>query len=186
MFHDVYTYLNNQKTLLHNKQADPYGLRRCMRFYPHDDNQGGFFVAVFEKLVHDKSGIVHDSSYQMNAWENEKVRQKDVLTELEEFATWFEDAQKKHYEEKKVPKEEQEDLGLLKQVVDAKKREEEEVKASGIEVGSLSEQRALMAEKKEDEEFPFANLLMKKKAEWDELAAFYGIDDVFPCEYLYF
>jgi multisite-specific tRNA:(cytosine-C5)-methyltransferase len=24
-------------------------MARCMRLYPHDDNQGGFFVAVIEK-----------------------------------------------------------------------------------------------------------------------------------------
>ena len=36
MFHEEYTYHNNQKdrTVL----RDPLNLSRCMRFYPHDDN----------------------------------------------------------------------------------------------------------------------------------------------------
>ena len=43
MFHPIYTHLNVEN----QAQADPLNLRRCMRFFPHDDNQGGFFVAVF-------------------------------------------------------------------------------------------------------------------------------------------
>jgi 16S rRNA C967 or C1407 C5-methylase (RsmB/RsmF family) len=46
MFSDVYTKANNVKGA---KQEDPLNLKRCLRLYPHDDNQGGFFCAVFEK-----------------------------------------------------------------------------------------------------------------------------------------
>jgi hypothetical protein len=45
-----------------------------MRFFPHDDNQGGFFVAVFEKLIDEEDGITFDEDYKMDAWNNPKVR----------------------------------------------------------------------------------------------------------------
>lgn len=32
------------------EEADEYPLQYCMRFLPHDQNTGGFFVAVFEKV----------------------------------------------------------------------------------------------------------------------------------------
>ena len=96
-----------------------------MRFFPHDDNQGGFFVAVFQKLEEQKSGIIEDNGMTMNAWENSNVRQKTVLDELDEFSKWFEDLQQKHYKDKNIPKEEQEELGLSKMVADAKEKEQQ-------------------------------------------------------------
>ena len=74
---------------------DPLNLSRCMRFYPHDDNQGGFFVCVFEKHADIKTGAISDSGMQMDAWSNPKVRQKSTLDEIDEFAVWFETEQKK-------------------------------------------------------------------------------------------
>ena len=73
MFHEDYTYGNNQKsrTIL----RDPLNLKRCMRFYPQDDNQGGFFVAVFEKLADmGTGGQITDKEHAMDAWSNKHVR----------------------------------------------------------------------------------------------------------------
>jgi len=44
MFSEIYTRRNNMPEAKHE---DPYNLRRCVRLLPHDDNQGGFFCAVF-------------------------------------------------------------------------------------------------------------------------------------------
>lgn len=58
-------------------RQDPLNLERCMRFYPHDDNQGGFFCAIFEKDENwgtDIGGIKHDVNMNMNAWEDKRVR----------------------------------------------------------------------------------------------------------------
>lgn len=52
---------------------DPLQLKYCLRLYPHDDNQGGFFVAVFEKLVADESGLIEDDG-SGDAWNNPNVR----------------------------------------------------------------------------------------------------------------
>ena len=76
MFTSTYTDFNNDE-VRHGKPElhdDPLGLKHCMRFYPHDDNQGGFFVAVMEKIYDEDEGIVHDDTYTMDAWTNSKVR----------------------------------------------------------------------------------------------------------------
>ena len=53
MFTSTYTDFNNDGRTpdLHD---DPLGLKHCMRFYPQDDNQGGFFVCVMEKIFDDE------------------------------------------------------------------------------------------------------------------------------------
>lgn len=74
MFHEVYTDQNHQQEL----PADPLHLSRCIRLYPHDDNQGGFFVALFVRLADDPS----PSESNEDPWINEKLRLKPVLEDL--------------------------------------------------------------------------------------------------------
>ena len=76
MFTDTYTLHNNDedKEGSPSLHADPLGLKNCMRFYPHDDNQGGFFVCVLEKILDEDDGIIFDDDYSMDAWANPKVR----------------------------------------------------------------------------------------------------------------
>jgi hypothetical protein len=50
--------------------------------YPHDDNQGGFFVAVLERHSKDDD--------EVDAWGYSKTKQKPILDELEEFSKWYE------------------------------------------------------------------------------------------------
>jgi len=50
-------------------------MARCLRLYPHDDNQGGFFCAVFEKTeTIGRGGTALDPTYTKDAWEDESVR----------------------------------------------------------------------------------------------------------------
>lgn len=72
MFNSIYTEHNNNSPP--SAQMDPLQLKNCLRLYPHDDNQGGFFVAVFEKLVADDSGIIEDDGMTQDAWNNPNVR----------------------------------------------------------------------------------------------------------------
>ena len=65
MFHEDYTYYNNQKG--QTVMKDPLNLKRCMRLYPHDDNQGGFFLAVFRKKSEIPRGIFNDKALSMDA-----------------------------------------------------------------------------------------------------------------------
>jgi hypothetical protein len=92
MFTDAYTDYNNDEDRIGQEPVDPLNLRHCMRFYPHDDNQGGFFVAVFEKILDEEDGIIYDDSYSMDAWSNPKIRQKDIIDDLEDFVNDFEKA----------------------------------------------------------------------------------------------
>ena len=148
MFHEDYTYHNNVKGRVTFR--DPLNLSRCMRFYPQDDNQGGFFVAVFEKHKdHVVSGEQFDGSMSMDAWMNPKVRQKSTLDEIDEFAQWFEAEQRKADIENGVPENERTDLGLSKTVAEARANIAKIDQSCKIKCTSLS---AAMAAKAEEDE----------------------------------
>lgn len=101
MFNYTYTEMNNEPERLKNRnlQSDPLNLKFCMRFFPHNDNQGGFFVAVFEKLIDEEDGITFDEDYKMDAWNNPKVRQKEIIDDLDEFIQDLEVSIKKQEKE---------------------------------------------------------------------------------------
>ena len=64
MFTDTYTMFNNESDRPDSMKADPLNLKRCLRIMPHDDNQGGFFVAVLTKLIDtDEGGFIQDDMY---------------------------------------------------------------------------------------------------------------------------
>jgi len=106
MFHPIYTKHN----LDSETQLDPLNLSRCMRVFPHDDNQGGFFVAVFTKLKDDDADVIEDKNYTMNAWADERVTQKEPMEELRTFVEEYEKDLKK-YEEKMGVKQEESKQG---------------------------------------------------------------------------
>ena len=164
---------------------DPLQLKNCLRLYPHDDNQGGFFVAVFEKLVADDSGIIEDDGMTQDAWNNPNIRQKPILDELGEFSKWFEEEYKRHCDEKGIPEEQRQKLGLIDQVNAAKFKEQVENDALGIPCGSLSQAKAEKQEQEELEKFPYVNLIKVKPDLWFNILSFFGIDYTFPADYLY-
>jgi len=90
MFTDTYTDYNNDEDNV--TKIDPLGLKHCLRFYPHDDNQGGFFVCVIEKILDEEEGIIYDDDYSMDAWSNPNVRQKDIIDDLDDFVQDFKKA----------------------------------------------------------------------------------------------
>ena len=161
-------------------------MKRCLRFYPQDDNQGGFFVAVFEKHADVGSGRIEDKSGVMDAWSDKRVRQKDMLSEVDDFAKWFEEEQKKAYDKDNVPVSEREDLGLSASMAEAKASQQKRIEASGIKLTNLSAAMAQKAEEEESKKFAYANLRQENEEAWLHIQEFFGIDDDFPCEYLYF
>lgn len=74
MFSDPYTTSNNEPDRVEQMKHDPLNLKRCLRIFPHDSNQGGFFVAVFTKILDDDEGFIYDDNYQMNAWDDSRVK----------------------------------------------------------------------------------------------------------------
>ena len=98
MFTDTYTSFNNEADRTEEMKSDPLNLRRCLRLFPHDNNQGGFFVAVFTKVHDQDDGFVHDEMYQMNAWNDSRVKQKPILEDLRDFAEEYEKELKKYEE----------------------------------------------------------------------------------------
>jgi hypothetical protein len=105
MFTDTYTMFNNEKDRPEELKSDPLNLKRCLRIFPHDDNQGGFFIAVFTKVHDENEGYIYDEMYQMNPWENERVKQKPILKDLQEFAEEFERDLKVYEEKNNIPAE---------------------------------------------------------------------------------
>ena len=90
MFTDTYTMFNNEEGRPEGLRADPLNLRRCMRFFPHDQNTGGFFVAVFTKIFDEQEGYIYDDMYKMNAWDDPRVKQKPILDDLKDFVEEYE------------------------------------------------------------------------------------------------
>jgi hypothetical protein len=140
---------------------------------------------VFEKLVSDESGVIQDDEMSLDAWDNQKVRQKPLLEELSEFSKWFEAEYKKHCDDKQIPIDKRENLGLVDMIEVAKFKEKAVNDAMGIPCGSLSQAKAEKQEKQELELFPYVNLIKVKPELWFNILSFYGIDYSFPADYLY-
>lgn len=121
MFNHTYTDFNNDEDRFGNPKdhVDPLGLKNCMRFYPHDDNQGGFFVCVMEKIYDEEDGLILDSDYKHDPWTNPMVRQKDINDDLNDFVKEFEQIIKKQ-EEETGEKDDGEELALMKALVQQK------------------------------------------------------------------
>ena len=185
MFTSTYTDFNNDEDRGKDApHADPLNLKHCMRFYPHDDNQGGFFVCVMEKILDEEEGLIYDDDYKMDAWTNPKVRQKDIIEDLHDFVTDFERALKIQ-EEETGEKADEEELNKMKALIDdayqKRKKEREESK------GTLNEQILDQKAEEEAKSFPYAKLLDFKPELWNMLTEFYGIDDSkFPVDQLAF
>jgi gluconate kinase len=63
------------------------------------------------------------------------------MDELEEFARWYESELKKLENEKGIPLEKREKMGLVQQILESKKRIKEQEEASNIPCSSLSKIR---------------------------------------------
>ena len=119
MFTSTYTDFNNDEDRLGKPEhhADPLGLKKCMRFYPQDDNQGGFFVCVMEKILDEEEGLIFDDDYSMDAWNNPKVRQKDIIEDLHEFVADFEKSMREQ-ESLTGEKMDESELQMMKDLID--------------------------------------------------------------------
>ena len=104
MFQETYTVINNETDRPEDMKHDPLNLKRCLRIFPHDQNQGGFFVAVFTKLLDDHEGFEYDELYEKNAWEDPNIRQKPIMQDLREFAEEYEKDLQKYEAENNIPK----------------------------------------------------------------------------------
>jgi hypothetical protein len=128
MFTSTYTDFNNDEDRIDNPElhSDPLGLKNCLRFYPHDDNQGGFFVCVMEKILDEDEGLIFDDDYSMDAWSNPKVRQKDIIEDLHDFVADFEKSMKEQ-EAATGEKMDEGELQMMKDLVEVeyKKRKDD-------------------------------------------------------------
>ena len=186
MFCDPYTTLNNEGERANSEEmhSDPLGLKHCMRFFPHDDNQGGFFVCVMEKILDEEDGLIYDDEYKMDAWNNPKIRQKEIIDDLDDFVKDFEKAIKEQ-EATTGEKDDGVELKMMKDLIsdEVKQRKQEKDDAKG----TLSEQIIEKKEEEERKEFPFVKLMEHKPTLWTDLASFFGIgDSQFPYEQLAF
>ncbi|SAM02707.1 hypothetical protein [Absidia glauca] len=63
------------------ENPDPLHLERCLRIYPQDQNTGGFFVAVFEKVkpmtVADRMTVAKDQGQSLSSTDIEAAQVKD-------------------------------------------------------------------------------------------------------------
>jgi len=165
MFTETYTLFNNEPDRDDSLKYDPLHLKRCMRIYPHDANQGGFFVAVFTKVLDDKEGLVYDELYEMNAWDDPNVRQKPILEDLREFAEEYEADLRRYEQEHGVPPEKSSQNEILKLVEQAEEESRKRKAATGIQSGQMSAQM----EAKKEEGFTYASVMDTKLEVWANL-----------------
>ena len=121
MFQETYTVINNETDRPEDMKHDPLNLKRCLRIFPHDQNQGGFFVAVFTKLLDDHEGFEYDELYEKNAWEDPNIRQKPIMQDLREFAEEYEKDLQKYEAENNIPKDQSSQNQILSVVQEAEK-----------------------------------------------------------------
>lgn len=181
MFTDTYTLHNNDPDRIEGTpDADPLGLKHCMRFYPHDDNQGGFFVCVLEKIWDEEDGIILDTDYKMDAWSNDRVRQKGIMEDLNDFVKEFEDIIKQQ-EEESGEKQDDTELNIMKELV------QQEKQTDSVQMYSLNDQLIAQKFEEENQEFAFVRLLEHKPELWSQIQDFFGIDESkFSCDQLVF
>jgi multisite-specific tRNA:(cytosine-C5)-methyltransferase len=97
MFHEIYTKKNFQNNILF---SDPLNLRRCLRFYSHQNNSGNFFIAVFKKLEGEKDSVkdetecctdlITDEEEILNSLLNPgQKKHKTILDDFKEMAKEF-------------------------------------------------------------------------------------------------
>ncbi|TNV84770.1 hypothetical protein FGO68_gene17463 [Halteria grandinella] len=183
MFNSTYTHINNEPERVSDEDRyDPLNLKRCMRIFPHDDNQGGFFVAVFTKVLDEHEGFRYDEMYEGNAWDDPSIRQKPILQDLKEFALEYEKDLSKYEEQKGIPKEQSTQNEVLSLVLEAEEEARQRKKASGVNFGKMSAEMELQKE----EQFTYAKLIDKRMDVWMNLQLFYGINSSFPSEYLFY
>ena len=85
-----------------------------------------------------------------------------------------------------MPEGEREKVHLLASIAEAKQREKTRIEESGIKLTSLSAAMKAKAEEDETKKFTFANLKDTNSEAWEHIQEFFGIDDDFPYEYLYY
>ena len=137
-----------------------------------------------EKILDEEEGLIFDDDYSMDAWNNPKVRQKDIIEDLHEFVADFEKSMKEQ-EELTGEKLNELELKMMKDLIDDeyKKRKQEKEESKG----TLSEQILDKKDGEESQQFPYAKLIDHKLELWQWLSEFFGIDESkFPFEYLAF
>lgn len=99
-----------------------------------------------EKILDEEEGLIFDDDYSMDAWNNPKVRQKDIIEDLHEFVADFEKSMKEQ-EELTGEKLNELELKMMKDLIDDeyKKRKQDKEESKG----TLSEQ---ILDKKDGEE----------------------------------
>ncbi|KAG0167013.1 tRNA (cytosine(34)-C(5))-methyltransferase [Apophysomyces sp. BC1034] len=91
------------KTVFPPANADELHLDRCLRIYPHDQDTGGFFVAVFEKVkpmtAADRAHLAKTQGIQVKATEVKAAEEEDEsLLKSVEVATPEEEVEEKSEE----------------------------------------------------------------------------------------
>ncbi|OBZ86764.1 tRNA (cytosine(34)-C(5))-methyltransferase [Choanephora cucurbitarum] len=134
------------------EEADRMHLERCLRIYPHQQDTGGFFVAVFEKVA--------------------------PLTAADRIAVALQEGQHINPVDEQKEKEEEMQLDTTKRANEETVAEEEpskKVKTEEIKPFESKPKRDVPGIK----EAPF-EMLPSNSADLDEITQFYGLDPSFP------
>ncbi|KAK8799499.1 hypothetical protein WA158_006048 [Blastocystis sp. Blastoise] len=166
------------------EEMEQYHLERCMRFYPHLQDTGGFFVTVLQKVapLPNKNRDAARASAESSNKNKEDIEGIDLLSEEDDIDI------------DKEKKEEKDEIVKVEEKVEKKEEEEEEEDKKENEIEEDDDDH----DEEEEEEGNKNNNNRKKDKvkqeeklyKWDGsskdiIQSFYGIDDSFDWEGLY-
>ena len=168
MFDEIYT-MKNHKVTREEDIEDPLHLKRCMRIFPQQQNTGGFFLAgLTKKRV--EGEIIFDELYEMDPYTNKNVRQRSMQEEADLF-------------EKKM-----QELGIMEKKAGSDEEEKKEERKIIHWPSTKWDDEQIEPQiqfSQKDNDFQM-KLVSQNQQVWSNLKLFYGIDDAFPLQYLYF
>ncbi|KAI8985845.1 S-adenosyl-L-methionine-dependent methyltransferase [Pilobolus umbonatus] len=139
------------------QEADQMNLDRCVRIYPHQQDTGGFFIAVFEKV----GPLTPGDRLRIALKQGQKVTEADVTT-AEDIPP------------AKRPVEEEEDIITKKAKTIA-----EDNAVSETEVQPEESKVTLKERRNAPKEAPF-EMMPAESTDLTEITKFYGLDSNFP------
>ncbi|KAL2635588.1 hypothetical protein R1flu_007067 [Riccia fluitans] len=163
------------------REVSSLPLERCMRILPHDQNSGGFFIAVFQKVapfkVHPKVKEQKNEKRQRNQFKEESAGTKDEPADSVK-EVFVNSKYAASGTVKDIEMEDQKEAGGTDEVMEAATEEVEELNGRSEKASGESRERRFQQQGKWKGVDPV--LFLEDEHVIQSLITYYGIKDSFP------